>query len=181
MQQPFTKKILLCSLALSFSCFSIAQPTNLTGQQNGTDGVSSENLSKTISGKSTVYKWKDASGKIYYTDTSPPILPNKTESKQFSTGTSPTLTVASTSQSKLDLTQAPKTNQTTADLTTADDFEKERQKQCQRAKLNLTTLSAGGRIQLVDEQGQKISLDESGVKKEKGFAEQAVSSWCQSK
>lgn len=165
-------------LKISVSILPILFGTACLAQQNQQpDAVSSDQVSKTITGKSTVYKWKDASGKSFFTDVSPPILPKQAESKQVSTGTAPTITISGTTPMKVDLAQKPA--QTTADLTTADDFEKERQKQCQRAKLNLTTLSAGGRIQLVDDQGLRVSLDDTGVKKEKGFAEQAVSSWCQ--
>lgn len=149
-------------------------------QSQASQTIENEPLSKTITGKHTVYKWKDSKGKIFYTDMAPPVLPNNTETKQVTQGNSPTINVTNTPTTQ----NQPKkttTNNNSTEITNSEDFEKERQRQCQRAKLNLTTLSAGGRIQLVDEQGLKISLDETGVQKERGFAEQAVSSWCQNK
>lgn len=138
--------------------------------------ISATEVPSSVTGKTTVYRWVDKQGRVSFTDVAPPVLPKATEAKEVSSGTAPTTSITTANPQAVDLSKAPVS---TVEISTADEAAKERQRQCQRAKLNQTTLAAGGRVQLIDEQGQKVVLNEAGIQREKKYADQAVLAWCE--
>jgi len=128
-----------------------------------------------------VYTWRDASGKIHYSDTPPPGVDAKkmrpgAQPGAASSGSTP---VRSTAEQDMEFRK----RQTEAEKARAKaDQEKgdaeEGKRNCEDARKQLNALEAGQRMSRLNEAGESIPLDDEMRAQEIEKARKSVQSWC---
>jgi len=144
-----------------------------------TTGVNAQNM----------YKWVDAQGRVHYSDQPPP--PDAREAHSLKRAGGP----ASLEESEADedddsaaksyvekekefqRRRAEKAEQETKAKELAK-AEEERKRNCELARSNLQSASAGGRITRRNAQGELEYLDENDLDQARDRAQQAVNEWC---
>ncbi len=128
-----------------------------------------------------VYTWRDASGKVHYSDTPPPGV----DAKKMRAGTQPGATPASGApgRSVAEQDMEFRKRQTEADKSRAK-AEQERKdseeskRNCADAKKQLAALESGQRMSRFNESGEAIPLDDEMRAQETEKARKSVQSWC---
>jgi hypothetical protein len=123
-----------------------------------------------------LYKWVDKNGRVTYSDQPPPAQ----ESKQINVHTG--------APSAPQVSAVEKNKELEAKRLEAKEKEKvaqqaEQKKQvdvenCNRAKAYLRTVEAGGRIAMVNAQGEQVLLDDKQIEAERVKAQKAVDESC---
>jgi hypothetical protein len=129
------------------------------------------------------YKWRDASGRIQYSDIPPPAGAKDVQQIRKSSGipSGPSGSGASKSVSDQDADfrkrladkQEAETKQNKA-----TEEERVRAHNCDLAKGQLAALESGARLMQLNAQGERVALDDAGRERAKQEAQQAVESWC---
>jgi hypothetical protein len=133
-----------------------------------------------------LYKWKDASGRMQYGDRPPAGVTAEPMSRSRAVATSATAAPAAQ-------VAAPRTPAEQEQEFRKRQLEKQekareeeklametqaREENCRRAKLQLTSLESGVRQARLNDQGERIFLDDAGIEREKADARKAVSQHC---
>ena len=151
-----------------------------------------------------VFKWKDKAGVTRYSDTPPPSnvrlesIDGKRISKtnhqaplapvvntNIATGKiEPTVKEPNSNGDRTDETAA-KLRQKNAELEKTNKKEKESQaklndENCKAAKSNLASYKQGGRIYKVNEKGERVYMDDAGLKEGADKAQADISEYCKS-
>jgi hypothetical protein len=128
-----------------------------------------------------VYTWRDASGKIHYSDTPPPGVDAKKMRAGTQTGTTPAAGAPARSVAEQDMdfrkrkAEADKA-QAKAEQETKDAEENKRN--CEQARNQLNALESGQRMSRINEAGEQIPLDDEMRAQEIDKARKSVQSWC---
>jgi hypothetical protein len=133
-----------------------------------------------------LYKWKDASGRLQYGDRPPAGVtaePMSRSGAMASSSTSSPAPQAATPRSAAEQEQEFRKRQLEKQEKAREEEKlametKAREENCRRAKLQLTSLESGVRQARLNEQGERIFLDEAGIEREKADARKAVSQHC---
>jgi hypothetical protein len=128
-----------------------------------------------------VYTWRDASGKVHYSDTPPPGV----DAKRMRPGGASDASSASGAPNRSLAEQELEFRKRRAEAEKAQqkaEQEKkdalERQRNCQDARNQLAALESGQRMSRLDASGQRIPLDDDMRAQEIEQAKKAVESWC---
>ncbi len=127
-----------------------------------------------------VYTWRDAAGKVHYSDTPPTNM----DSKKIHSGsqTSP-VTSATTERSLAEKEmefRKRKAESTEKQAKAEEDRKKseESKRNCEDARNQLNALQSGQRMNRVNASGERISLDDTMRAQEIEKTKQAIKSWC---
>lgn len=132
-----------------------------------------------LGGYAEIYKWKDDSGEMHYSDV-PPQGKVQTESiKAKAKAPTPVAPAAQTKPTPAGLTPTAK-NAPNGDAMETETMEsrQNRAKACDVAKTNLEKLKAGGSIYRDNDKGERQYLDETSIKKELESAQKEVDTIC---
>lgn len=128
-----------------------------------------------------VYTWRDADGKIYYSDTPPPGV----DAKKMRAGSQANAAPASGTPSRSVAEQEMEFRKRKAEADkarTKDEKDKqdaeESKRNCEQARNQLNALESGQRMNRVDVTGERIPLDDEMRAQEIERAKKAVQSWC---
>ncbi len=126
------------------------------------------------------YKWRDADGRIQYTDTPPP--PGAKDVQQLRkppsgpTSNSPSKSIAE--QDAAFRKRLIEKQETEAKQAKAAEEAKVRARNCEQAKGQVAALDAGGRMVKLNAQGERIALDDAERAQSRAEALKAVEDWC---
>lgn len=127
-----------------------------------------------------IYSWRDAEGKVHYSDVPPTGAVNARKIESAAT------VEGDTKNARRDLANKEmafkKRQQDSAEAAAKSEKDKvdaeEKQKNCAQAKSYLRALESGERISRTNENGERIFLDDSSREQERAAAGRAVESWC---
>lgn len=127
-----------------------------------------------------IYSWRDAEGKVHYSDMPPAGQVNARKIAPAAT------TSGDTENARRDLAnremEFKKRQQDAAEVAAKDEKNKadaaERLRNCDQAKSYLRALESGARISRTNENGERAFLDERSRQQETATAGRAVESWC---
>ena len=128
-----------------------------------------------------VYSWRDADGKMHYSDKPPPGVDAKKLRSGAQSGAGTPSSGATRSLAEQDLefrkrqADAEKAR-AKAEQETKDAAENKRN--CEQAKLELSALESGQRMSRLNEKGESIPLDDDMRAQEIDKARKSVQSWC---
>ena len=130
-------------------------------------------------GLAEMYSWKDATGKIHYSDEPPP---DKTPARKVA----PPATGAGDPAARRALTEqeaaARKKQKETQEAADKSQKEKanaeERRTECERARSNLQAIESGQVRFTIDSKGERVALDGEVREAELAKARKAADSWC---
>jgi hypothetical protein len=133
-----------------------------------------------------LYKWKDASGRMQYGDRPPAGVTAEPMSRSGAVASSPTAgsaVQAAAPRTAADQEQEFRKRQLEKQEKAREEEKlametKAREENCRRAKLQLTSLESGVRQARLNEQGERVFLDDAGIEREKADARRAVSQHC---
>jgi hypothetical protein len=128
-----------------------------------------------------VYSWKDANGKIHYSDQPPPQQGVKSRvlniDKSDEASTAPA--VKSSAEKRLDANQQDKEKKDAAAKAAKEKAEDEqRQRDCERARLQLQGVESGQIRYRMGPSGEREALDDSARQAELDNARKAVEASC---
>ncbi len=128
-----------------------------------------------------VYTWRDASGKIHYSDTPPPGADAKkmrpgTPSGAASPSGAPARSVAE--QDMEFRKRQTETDKVRAKAERERNDAEDSRRNCEDAKRNLNALESGQRMSRLNEAGESIPLDDEMRAQETEKARKSVQSWC---
>ncbi len=128
-----------------------------------------------------VYTWRDADGKIYYSDTPPPGVDAKKMRAGSQVNAAPASGTPSRSLAEKDMEFRKR--KTEADQARAkEDKDKqdaeESKRNCEQARNQLNALESGQRINRIDASGERIPLDDEMRAQEIERMKKTVQSWC---
>lgn len=135
----------------------------------------------TLSVAGKIYKWTDSEGNIHYGE-----RPPNGQSQQIRVPSAPpssgaaAATPSSPADSRKNLLDAfDKERADKAEATAKADKEKAvRDKNCSNARKRVASLSIGGRIYDITEEGERRYLEEADIQARLGEARKAVEQWC---
>lgn len=133
------------------------------------------------------YKWKDADGKVHYSDHPPPpnakdesiIKPRKQSTPAATDKGAPAAKAKTYTEQEADF----KKRQVEAAEREAEEKKKadeaaQKQKNCEQARAELRTLQAGGRVTQTNAQGEREYLNDAQIAQEIERSKKVVDSWC---
>ncbi len=126
------------------------------------------------------YKWRDASGRLQYSDTPPP--PGAKDVQQLRKVPAPPSSAAPAKSFEERDAEFRKrlVEKKEAEVKQAKAAEEEetRARNCAQAKGQLAALESGGRMVELNAQGERIALDDAGRARAKEEAQKAIETWC---
>jgi len=137
---------------------------------------------------SQTYKWRDASGSVQYSDTPPPV--GAKDVQQLGRMAPPAQPAAPTTSSAAG---APKgyaeqdaefrkrvaaKQEAEAKQAKSDDEERNRARNCELAKSQLTALETGARMVKLDSKGERQALSDEEREQARADSKKAVDIWC---
>ncbi|MPZ47518.1 MAG: DUF4124 domain-containing protein [Betaproteobacteria bacterium] len=128
------------------------------------------------------YKWRDASGRIQYSDTPPP--PGAKDVQQLRKAPAPPASATPPASKSITDRDAEfrkrlvEKKEAEAKQAKAADDEQTRARNCTQATGQLAALESGGRMVQLNAQGERIALDDAGRERAKQEAQHAIESWC---
>jgi hypothetical protein len=131
-----------------------------------------------------LYKWKDANGVTQYGDRPPGGVTAEPVSRATGgTVAAPSTAAASSPRTVAEQEQEFRKRQLERQEKAREQEKlaletKAREENCRRAKMQLGSLESGMRQARLNEQGERIFLDDAGIEREKGEARKAVDQHC---
>lgn len=127
------------------------------------------------------YKWRDASGRIQYSDTPPP--PGARDVQQLKAVPTPPSAGAASTPSYADQDAAFRkrlAEKQEADAKRAKEAEDEsiRARNCEQARGQLAGIDSGQRMVRLTAQGERIALDDAARAQARADAVKAIETWC---
>lgn len=128
-----------------------------------------------------VYMWRDASGKVHYSDTPPPGVDAKRMRAGSQTDSAPATGAAGRSVAEQEVefrkrqAEAEKARTKAEQERTAAEDNK---RNCEDARNQLNALESGQRMSRVDSSGERIFLDDEMRAQEIEKTRKSVQSWC---
>ncbi len=133
-----------------------------------------------VTGQAEMYSWKDADGKIQYSDQPPP---GKTVSRKLAAPSAPTVAPETLRQNSAEREMESRKKQKEAKESAAKaekdrgDAE-ERRVNCEKAKGSLQALESGQTRFTANAQGERVALEGAVREAELASARKAVDGWC---
>ncbi|MDR2240599.1 MAG: DUF4124 domain-containing protein [Zoogloeaceae bacterium] len=128
-----------------------------------------------------VYTWRDASGKVHYSDTPPPGVEAKKIRDNTTVPNAEATSNASRSLAEQEAEFRKRQDEAKKTQAKAEQEQKEsteRQRNCGAARNQLSALESGRRMSRMNAAGEAIPLDDAMRAQEIERAKQAVASWC---
>jgi outer membrane biosynthesis protein TonB len=133
------------------------------------------------------YKWKDADGKVHYSDQPPPpnvkdeviVKPPKQSAPATTDKAKPPAKAKSYTEQEADFKkrQVEAAEREAAEKKKADDAAQKKQN-CEQAQAQLRSLQAGGRVTQTNANGEREYLSDAQIAQEIERSKKAVDSWC---
>lgn len=136
-------------------------------------------LVATLAWSGEVYKWRDASGKIHYSDTPPPRV--NSEKMRGGAQVAPPASAPSRSVAEQEMEFRKRQSESEKARAKADKEKgdaEEARSNCERARVQLQALESGQRMSRVNEAGENIPLDDEMRAQEIEQTRKSVQSWC---
>jgi uncharacterized protein DUF4124 len=139
------------------------------------------------------YKWKDADGKVHYSDQPPPanakeettVKPRKQSAPVQSAPAAPTEKGAAPAKPKTYAEQEAAFKKRQVEEAEREAAEKkkaaeaaEKKQNCDQARAQLKTLQAGGRVTRTNAQGEREYMNDAQIGQEIERAKKSADSWC---
>ena len=128
------------------------------------------------------YKWRDASGRIQYSDTPPPPGAKDVQKLSRPAGASsaaaPAAAKSVAEQDAEFRKRLLEKQEAQAKQAKAAEDEQVRERNCTQAKGQLAALESGARMVQMNAKGESIPLDDAERERAKQDAQRAVESWC---
>jgi Domain of unknown function (DUF4124) len=134
------------------------------------------------------YKWKDADGKVHYSDEPPPANAKEettVKSRKQAAPAAPTEKGAATAKPETYTEQEFEFKKRQVEKAEREAAEKkiaaeaaEKKQGCDRARAQLRTLQAGGRVTRTNTQGEREYLNDAQIGQEIDRAKKSADSWC---
>ena len=137
-----------------------------------------------VNAQETTYRWVDANGEVHYTDHPPPADAResrvlKGSGKGAGTPADTDTDSDSYTEQEADFQRRRATKaEEDAKAAQAGAAEAERAQNCNLARGNLQTVSAGGRITRKNAQGETVFLTDEQIAQEQEKARESVKQWC---
>ena len=127
-----------------------------------------------------VYTWRDASGKVHYSDTPPPGVDAKRMRAGTQTGTTGSAApVRSTAEQDMEFRKRKaESDKSQAKAEQERKDAEEGKRNCEDARNQLNALESGQRMSRVDASGERIPLDDEMRAQDIEKARKSVQSWC---
>jgi len=128
-----------------------------------------------------VYTWRDASGKVHYSDTPPPDVDAKKMRAGAQADKSPASGAAGRSLAEQDMEfrkRQDEAEKARAKKEQESSAAEDSKRNCADAKKQLNALESGQRMSRLNEAGESIPLDDDMRAQEIDKARKAVQSWC---
>jgi hypothetical protein len=127
------------------------------------------------------YKWKDASGRIQYSDSPPP--PGAKEVQRLSTGAGAAPAPATKQKPLADQDadfrkRLAERQEAEAKQAKAQEEEQVRSRNCEQARGQAASLETGGRMVRLNEKGERITLDDAERDRALADARKQIEQWC---
>jgi len=132
-------------------------------------------------GAQEMYRWVDEKGEVHYSDQPPPPEVKEYRSMTRSGGAAGTSFEAQSGNESLAEKEAEfqrRKAQEAEDETRAEQAEAERRKNCDLARGQYNTISAGGRISRRDAAGEVVYLTDEQIAEETEQAQAEIDKWC---
>ena len=128
---------------------------------------------------SDVYKWKDANGRLHYSDMRP--INAEEQRLDVRSGTAPAIPPAAKSMTEREMEFRKR--QLEADENAAKEKQqvaetKEREKNCSQARGNLRSLESGTRLVKYDAKGEQVYIEDRERPALIEESKKAISAWC---
>lgn len=127
------------------------------------------------------YKWRDANGRIQYSDTPPPPGAKDVQqlSKPGASAATPSAGTKSTAEQDAEFRKrlTAKQEAEAKQAKSAAD-EQTRLKNCQSARSWLASLESGERVFLLNEKGERYAMEDSQRDQQRAEAQKAIDIWC---
>ncbi len=133
-------------------------------------------------GGAQTYKWRDAGGRIQYSDTPPP--PGAKDVQQLRKApTGPASSTPAGGKSLADQDadfrkRLAERSEAEAKQIKAAEEEQVRARNCEQAKGQLAAVESGGRMVQFNEKGERLALDDAGRERARADSQKAVDTWC---
>lgn len=129
------------------------------------------------------YKWRDANGRIQYTDTPPPPGAKDVQALQKTRPPAPSAAAASAPQSTADQEAAfrkrlAEREEAKDKAAKAEEEERMRTRNCEQSRGQLAALQSGGRMVRFNDAGERIAIDDDERTRSIAEAQKAVDTWC---
>jgi hypothetical protein len=128
------------------------------------------------------YKWRDASGRIQYSDTPPPAGAKDVQQLRkvpaSVTSTTPDAAKSIADQDAAFRKRLVERKEAEAKQAKAAEEEQVRARNCTQAQGQLAALESGGRMVRLNAQGERITLDDAERERAAQETRKAVESWC---
>jgi len=135
----------------------------------------------TLAWAGEVYTWKDASGKIHYSDTPPPGVSSKKLRAGSSSGSAagqPAATKGLAEQEMEFRKRKTESDQSRAKAEKEQSDSAEAKSNCEQARRQVQALESGQRMSRINEAGEQVPLDDDMRAQDLDKARKAVQSWC---
>ncbi len=124
------------------------------------------------------YRWVDKDGRVQYGDT-PPTGASASAVRPLPAGAASDKAPLSHAEKEAEFRKRRlEAEKDREKQTQAESEARDKAENCARAKENVRTLEAGGRVTRLDEKGERYFLDEAQIGQEVARARQAAQQWC---
>lgn len=128
-----------------------------------------------------VYTWRDASGKVHYSDTPPPGVDAKEMRGGVQTGTTPASEAPGRSMAEQEVQFRKRQAEAEKARAKAEQDKKDAEdsgRNCEQARNQLNALESGQYMSRIDSTGARIPVDDEMRAQEIEKARKSVQSWC---
>lgn len=133
-----------------------------------------------VAAAAQMYQWKDAEGRVHYSD-QPPTgnIPSRTIKERPSLTGDPGAARKGLAGQNMDFRKRQGEKESAAGKAEKEKQDaEERARNCEQARTHMRNLESGQRMVATDEKGQQVVLDDAGRAKEKESAQKAIDGWC---
>lgn len=126
-----------------------------------------------------VYTWRDASGKVHYSDTPPPGVDSKKMRSGAQVAPSPSAPSRRVAEQEMEFRKRQsESEKSRAKAEKEKSDTDEARSNCERARVQLQALESGQRMSRVNESGENIPIDDEMRAQEIEQTRKSVQSWC---
>jgi len=141
-------------------------------------------LAVSSAGMAQMYKWRDASGRIQYSDTPPPAGAKEVQEMRKPQAPPPSAAPAAKSVADQDAAFRKRTaerEESRVKQAKAEEDEAIRLRNCEQARGQAAALQTGGRMARFNDKGERIAIDDNERERSIAEAQRAIEEWCNPK